>query len=446
MPSVQFVTQSAVDSDNRAANTSRLINCYIEPVGGRSPMVLKSVLGMTEFATVPGVFARAVKLVGDLVYIVQYGKLYSVSSAAVVTELGDVVDSESTTISSSDDNVTVAAGGRYYVWDGATLTEPASGAFSSFGSVAFFNGLTVLTERNGNRVQWSDIYDPTTLDGLSFATADAHDGKLLRVLSIGGSVYMFKANSIEQWYQNGADLAPVAGGAIEYGLKGYNLIAPFPNGAFFVSSDNKVMRMGGGIQAISNRAVETAIAQGEPTHCLFYQDEGHDFCVIRFGSRPAWVYDIATGLWHERSEGEPGDTWTASHSFNAWGGWHVVTQTGKIYTLGRTNADYGEPLIRQATSSTLQNDDELFCIDKVRMLARAGRADIGRDAQLMLETSKDFGETWTDPKVASVGALGEYGQRTIWRRLGQFRQFTARVTWADVAEIPVDNIAMVDIS
>ena len=53
MASIQLVAQSEQDSDNRSANTARMVNCYLEPVG--SDMVIKSVLGMTSFATVPSV-------------------------------------------------------------------------------------------------------------------------------------------------------------------------------------------------------------------------------------------------------------------------------------------------------------------------------------------------------------------------------------------------------
>jgi Neuraminidase (sialidase) len=126
--------------------------------------------------------------------------------------------------------------------------------------------------------------------------------------------------------------------------------------------------------------------------------------------------------------------------------WHTVTLTGTAYTLGRTNQDYGTPLIRQATSNTLQNDGKRFVLSRLEMQGRAGRSDLGRPAQVMLEMSKDFGETWSDPKVRSLGDVGEYSQRLVWRKLGQYKQATARISWADMAEVPVDNIAMLDIT
>jgi hypothetical protein len=442
---VQFASQSSLDSDNKAANSSRLVNCYLEPVGGRAPLVMKSVLGMTSFATIPGVFARAATSLGSLIYAVQNSNLYTIDSGGTVTSLGTIADDVDTSISTNDGNITVVADGKYYLWDGSTLTQPTAGAFSDFGSVSYFGSLTVLTERNGNRVQWSDVYDPTTLDGLSFATADTYDGNILRAISSSGALWIMKDSSIERWYQTGADLAPVVGGALEFGLKDYNLVGKFPNGAFFVSSEGKVRLLSPTAEIISTRAVETSIAQNDPTNCFFYQDEGHDMCVIRFSDRPAWCYDFATKLWHERAEGFADDAWSAIGSVKAFDTWYVVTQTGPVYSLGRTNQDYGTPLIRQATSNTLQVDGNRFIVNRLEMQGRAGRADLGRDAKVMLEMSKDFGETFTDPKVRSIGDLGEYNQRLVWRRLGQFKQATARLSWSEPAEIPIDNIAMVDI-
>jgi hypothetical protein len=420
------------------------VNCYVEPVGDQ--ITLKSVLGMSSFATVPGVFARALAEVGGVLYVAQGGGLYSVTSDGTVTSLGSITDSAETTISSNNGNVTVAAGGNYYVWDGSTLSTPTAGAFSDFGSVEYFGSLTVLTERNGQRVQWSDVLDPTTLDGLNFATANAYDDDLLRVLAIGGSLWMFGERSIEQWYQNGADLAPVAGAAIEFGLKAYGLLSRTPNGAFFVSSDNKVRLMQGGMQVISNRAVETALAQNTATHCFFYQDEGHDICVVRFSDRPAWCYDISTARWHERAEGDTFEAWSAVGSNKAFGKWNVLTEVGTLYQLERTNNDATGALLRQVTSVTLVNEGQRFRVKRFEVEGRVGFSDLGRDASVSLQMSKDHGMTWTDAKTRSMGDLGEYQQRMVWRSLGQYRNATFRLTISDAAELPISNTAYLEVA
>lgn len=469
MPQFPLVPQSEQDADNKSANTARMINCYLEPVG--SEMVIKSTLGMSDFLTVPGVFFRAIEAVyvdgASRMYIAQGGRLYETFDSGglgfsssnpdflpvgftgnlFTYSPGFIEDSPETSISSNDNRATIVAGGKYYVVSASTLSEPAAGAFSDFGSVTYYNGRTVLTERNGQRVQWSNVFDPFTLDGLSFATADAFDDFNLRALTINGSLYIFKERSIEQWYQNGADLAPVASSAIEFGLKDYNLLTKVPNGAFFVSSQNKVMVMyGPQPQPLNHRGVETALAQSTPTNCFFYQDEGHDFCVVRFADRPAWVFDMATGLWHERSQGDFNDPWLAMGSAQFQDDWILPTNDGHVYSLERTNEDATGPLIRVVQTNTMRNDGNRFRVRRLEIEGRVGYSDLGRDAQIMLQMSKDGGETWTDPKPRSLGGRGHYSQRAVWRALGQYREATARLTWTDEAEIPISAIGGIDVA
>ena len=444
MAGFQLVPQSEQDSDNRSLNTARMLNCYLEPVG--QDMTIKSVLGMTAFATVEGVFTRAVAEIEGRIYVVRGGGLYQIIADGTVTRRGDVDDSPETSISSNTGSVTVTAGGKYYTWDGTTLSQPTAGAFTAFGSVSYIGGLTVLTELNGNRLQWSDVRDPSTLDGLSFNRAAAFDDDILRGMAIGGSFFVFKEKSIEQFYQNGADLASISSSGIEYGLKAYNLLSKTPNGAFFVSSENKVMLMAGQPQPISTRGVETALESATPTHCFFYQDEGHDFCAIRFDDRPSWVYDMATGFWHERSEGDITDAWSAVGSVRAFGAWHVALFAGDVVKLERTNIDATGPLIRQITTKTIRMDGNRFKVTRLEVEGRVGYSALGRDAIITLQISRDGGNTWTEPKPRSMGDVGNYNVRAVWRQLGQAREATARLTWADAAEIPINNTAFLDVS
>ena len=149
---VDFFGQSARDGNNRAANSSRLVNCYRVPVGGaETAYSVKSVLGQEQGADFDGVFARAFDRIGDLFYAVLDGALYSVTDAGVITNLGSVPDDEQTTISSNDGDVVVTANGEYWVWDGTTLAKktPDAVLFPTVGSADFLRGFTLYAERDG---------------------------------------------------------------------------------------------------------------------------------------------------------------------------------------------------------------------------------------------------------------------------------------------------------
>jgi hypothetical protein len=480
MPLVEFCGQSAYDPDNGQANTSRLINCYREAVGGRSTYVLKSVLGTAGFASLDGVFLRAMKEVRGFLYVVHAGNLLRLSQGGVVLTLGAVDDDTTTFLSSHDGQVTIAANGRYYLWDGSAMSNPTINAFTSIQDVLFMNQRTVLIERDGRRLTWSEVGDPTDFPGDNVATAEQEDDNCLRAFQIGGSLWVFKERSIERFRNTATGFAYIPGSKIERGLRSAALAVEIPDGVFFIGNDGLPYIAGGpGISkplSANNRAIETALKLGTPTHCLYHEDEGAKHLVVRFFDRPALVCDMATGEWHERASGQEG-AWSAIVAEEAFGSSFVGTSEGNIYRLKRVNSDVEGPLIRTAVSNTFYNGSKRFRVPLVEFRGRVGHSFLGRstatvlstaglvladgsgaalqlgtlteaprDAQIMLEVSKDYGETWGNPKQRSMGDLGDYGQRVTYRSLGQFRSLTLRASISDPAALTLDASAVVEVA
>jgi len=51
----------------------------------------------------------------------------------------------------------------------------------------------------------------------------------------------------------------------------------------------------------------------------------------------------------------------------------------------------------------------------------------GSDPQVMLRWSDDGGHTWSNEHWVSMGKIGGYGRRAIWRRLGMTQKLRDRV-------------------
>lgn len=443
MARVEFVGRSRQDADNVAASPARLVNCYREPAG-ESRFSLKSVLGTTLFSDLASPVGRVLRSVNQRLYAAAGGFLHEISlSSGSASILGSINDDPDTIIEGYEQNVTLAAGGVYYVWNGATLLPIGGGAFDDVGSVAFLSGYTILTEEGGSLWEWTDLQDPSTRDPLNVATAEAFDDNLLRAVALGGNLYLMGTRSIEIWALTGAAGADaferLGGGVIDRGLKRKGLVTVFGEGAFMVGNDGVAYILSGAaLQPVSTPSVETAINQGDPTHVFYFEDEGHKHCVIRFSDRPAWVFDLATGEWHERAEGLGLDAWgifsmCQCPTGRAFG----IDATGRVRRFLRSNQDMGETLVRQATSMVFDMQGPRFRVSFLEALCRAGFSNIGRDAEVVLETSQDGGVTWGPPKSRSVGDTGGYRARATWRALGQFRSFTVRFTIADAAEIPL---------
>lgn len=426
MPQVEFTGQSAQDQGNIAANPSRLVNCYREPIvpGGRAGYAIKSVPGTSLVVTFPG-DVDAVATVSRNLYAVAAGGLHRIDGATT-TRLGTVPAASDTIISGNNSYVTVTAGGDYYVWNGSALVTPVPGAFSEYSAHEYIGNYTVLTEKDGRRFQWSDIADPTDLPGLNFSTADGRDDNLIRPMAINGALYLFKETSHEIWYLTGGAGATAferqSGGVYDVGLKSQRLICKVPGGAFFVGDDGRAHLVSGGVTPVSIPPVEVSIRKNTPSHCFMYEDYGHTFCVLAFDDRPAWVYDIATGEWHERAEGAALDPWQVCCTAKNGGVWYAG-RVDSLYQFADVASDGDLPLIREMTSRTLTVERRMFVTDLLEMFPRQGF----NTQKLELEVSRDGGLTWTDPKAANIGPVGAHGRRVTWRGLGSARQFTARM-------------------
>lgn len=469
----EFFGQSAQDSDNEWANTARLLNCYRESVGD-GEVVLKPVPGVEVFRPFGDGFCRALASVQGLLFNAQNGFLQGIDADGSRPILEEIPDSPITTISGNNQYVTVVAAGRYFVLPldgGGPISEPETGAFDNFADVTFFGQLTVLIE-DGRRVQWSGVADPLTLDGLAFATTEGRDDKNLRVLPIGPTLWIFKETCIERWQQNGANIEPIVGGLIEPGLLSRNLLVETPNGCFFVGSDNKAYIAQGGLRPISTIAVETSIANENPLSCVYYQDEGHEVCVISFEDRPSWCFDISTGEWHERPD------FFVKSSAQAFGKFFVNRDGAGVFEVGNGHNDFSGQMTCRAIGRTIDNGGARFTVSRFQVRARVGRISRSEDlplsaavqandgalqgaagaveathaiperdvAKIALRVSRATGTAFGPYKPRSLGNIGEYDQQLVWRALGRMKQFTPELSWSEGADVTVSAKAMVELA
>jgi len=96
---------------------------------------------------------------------------------------------------------------------------------------------------------------------------------------------------------------------------------------------------------------------------------------------------------------------------------YLTTQAGD--QLVTEAGDGNEPLVTQVQPAEDYNGYALETI--------AYDAAPGYDPQVMLRWSDDAGHTWSNEHWNSMGKLGTYGTRTIWRRLGMTEKIRDRV-------------------
>jgi hypothetical protein len=249
------------------------------------------------------------------------------------------------------------------------------------------------------------------------------------------------------------------------------------NSVFWLGADARgqgIVYRAQGYQAVrvSTHAVEFAI-QGygnlADAVAYTYQQDGHTFYVLNFtDADTTWVFDAATGAWHERAGFRNGDF--KRHRGNCHArflGEPVIGdyENGNLYAFDLTvYSDNGAtqkwlrtwralPTGANNLTRTAHHSLQIDCetgvglagynftdqtylgAENLNILETESGEDIildfvattGADPQLMLRWSDDGGHTWNGERTVSMGRVGQYGTRAIFRRLGMTLKLRDRV-------------------
>jgi hypothetical protein len=285
---------------------------------------------------------------------------------------------------------------------------------------------------------------------------------------------------VEVWYNSGdADfpLTRIQGAYNEVGCIAPYSVAKMDNSVFWLGADARgqgIVYRAQGYQAVrvSTHAVEFAI-QGygnlADAVAYTYQQDGHTFYVLNFtDADTTWVLDAATGAWHERAGFRNGDF--KRHRGNCHArflGEPVIGdyENGNLYAFdlsvysdnGATQKwlrtwralPTGANNLTRTAHHSLQIDcetgvglngydlfDDVFLATELSEILETENgqeivldlnATLGANPQLMLRWSDDGGHTWNGERTVSMGRIGQYGTRAIFRRLGMTTKLRDRV-------------------
>ena len=477
-----YVARSVNAADNR------MINLFPEvvPEGGKEPGFLNRAPGLELLQAVGSGPIRALwahQTNGSDFYVVSGTEVYKLTStSATPVKLGDIIDGGPVSIADNGTQLFFACNGPSYIYNEATnefkqITDPD---FPGAVTVAYLDGYFVFNEPNSQRVWVTALLDGTSIDPLDFASAEGSPDGLVAVNVDHREAWLFGTDSVEVWYDSGnADfpLTRIQGAFNEIGCVAAFSVAKLDNSLFWLGTDARgqgiVYKANGYTgQRVSTHAIEYAIAQyGNISDALAYtyQQEGHGFYVLTFPSANAtWVYDAATQAWHERA-GLVNGAFTR-HRSNCqcnFGGETIVGdfENGNIYKYSlEVYSDNGDPqkwlrswraiptgqnTLKRTAQHSLQLDAESgvglngFTTEQVfylvtqnsdRLITESGdyiaseiTSTVLADPQVMLRWSDDGGHNWSNEHWTSMGGIGRFGQRILWRRLGMTTRIRDRV-------------------
>ena len=148
-----------------------------------------------------------------------------------------------------------------------------------------------------------------------------------------------------------------------------------------------------------------------------------------------WVFDATTSLWHQWSSYGVGRFKGATHCFFNTRHYIGSDTDGTLYRMEATAFKDGtDPIERIATGTHVSNNQNQVFWHSLEVLFDAGvglATGQGSDPQAMLRWSDDGGYTYGNSHWRSIGKIGEYRNRAVWRRLGRSRHRVYELTVTD---------------
>ena len=477
-----YVARSVNAADNR------MVNLFPEviPEGGKEAGFLNRAPGLKLQRSVGTGPIRALwanQTNGTDFYVVSGTEIFRMRTmTSLPVKLGDIAAGGPVSIADNGTQIFFACGGPSYIYNEKTkefkyISDPD---FPGAATVGYLDGYFVFNEPNSQRVWVTQLLDGTSVDPLDFASAEGSPDGLVAINVDHREAWLFGTDSVEVWYDVGGvdfPLQRIQGAFNEIGCVAPFSVAKLDNTLFWLGTDARgqgIVYKAAGYngQRVSTHAVEYAIAQyGNISDALAYsyQQEGHIFYVLTFPSANAtWVYDAATQAWHERAGLVNGQyTRHRSNCQCNFGGNTIVGdfENGNIYTYDLdVYSDNGAPQkwlrswralptgqnnLKRSAHHSLQLDAETgvglngLTIDEYfylvteagdKLITESGDYILSAftqtpipDPQAMLRWSDDGGHTWSSEHWTSMGRIGEFGHRTIWRRLGMTLKLRDRV-------------------
>jgi hypothetical protein len=388
---------------------------------------------------------------------------------------------------------TVAAGVTMYGLNFSVLPS-TDGAFSGANTVDIIDNYFVYNNPTTQQWGASDLLSPIS-PNTSYSLKDGAPDDLVALIVDHREVYLMGEISSEVWTDVGTVPFPfqrIPGTSTQHGIAAPFSLYRLGNSFAYVSRNNRgqsqIMQMQGYLpQRISTHAVENTLANQYVGDAVAwtYQLEGHEVYVVTFPSlQLTWAYDATTQMWHK---------WLYTTDKNEYqrhrGNCCAVFQglvivgdyeNGRLYELDKTNyTDDGQNIRRLRKAPHLVTEFQRQYFDELQIQFQPGVGTTGisgvlevlnentiylgdtytitasatltieaektyilatqqpvittttNNPQAMLRWSNDGGSTWSNEHWTSVGQLGKYRNRAIWRRLGTARDRIFEVSVTD---------------
>lgn len=436
-------------SVERAVN---LIPCPVES-DDRVSAVYRDFPGLILKADLGGAIRGAIKTNGRS-FVVAGTSILEVSSTYTTTNRGTIGGSGWCEFAAIQNYIAVTNGPSLYVMERTGSTFAAVAGYPGGNRIDSLNEYLLYIESDSGRFGWCNVGDATTIDALSFATAESSPDDVVSMVVSNEEIILIGKDGAEVWSNVGGDeVFARRTAAIEVGTESAFAVRCMDNSVFWPGSSEKygqgvVFRLNGYTPArISTRWVEQKLAGRDlsEAYAFTFQDEGNSLYVLQVpGLDTTLAYDALTNRWFEIADFVDGD-------FTRWrGDVHLFANNvhlfgdddGKLYQLDRnTHTNAGDTLCRSRIPPVISaKNQRRLTLSEFELIC-----DKGNGGSMMFRMSPDNGASWGNWSTISLGAIGEYSKAVKRHRNGSGKNIVIelRVT-DDVPWNPADlNLVVV---
>jgi hypothetical protein len=446
-----------------AADTA--VNVYLETrsvPGSAKTSTLIGTPGQLLEGTVPSSGMRGEFAQDGRAWFVCGSTLYervSAGSYAVVGNVGtDGLPVSFASNGKGGDQLALSSAGNVYVLNlNTNALTMAVLPFTGAVMLAFIDGYVLALQKDSPIVWFSALENALSWDALDFFARSGTSDNIVGIAVTKDRVWCLGSKTATLFYDSGdtdTPFVPYPGTTMQIGLVSPWLMGVYADQVFWVSVSSRgsrrvVMAMDAVPQPISTPPIDLWL-QNCPTlagaEMLIYEQDSHVFVNITAPDSPddiqTYSFDAAENMWAARAG------WDAVRGvYTRWpvrgvmgiDGAVIVGdyRNGNIYELRLTTyTDNGGIIRRERACPYVSDENQWLFIDSFELGAQVGvglSTGQGVAPVANLELSRDAGQTWVNTGTATLGAMGGYLARAIWRRLGRSRgdRLVFRVTQTD---------------
>ncbi len=395
---------------------------------------------------------RGAHVKNNIPYIVNGEKLYRLDMSLTpaselysTTYLGAIAGAGRVSMADNGTQlIIIVPGGKGYIYNenaDPALQEITSSGFTAHGNpqfVVYIDGYFVITT-DSKKWMVSALNDGLSWNPLDFSSAESDPDAIVAPVVVKNQLFITGSQTTEGFQNIGGTYFPFQRNNVFIDKGCY---APFS----LVNANGTFYMIGGGVNegpAVwqlsdessfvkrSTNAIDSILSSYTSSQLKnaigwTYSDGGAQFVGFTLYNRTI-VYDITTGLWHERKSLINGAStrWRANCIITVYGRTIVGDAfSGNIGSLElETYQEYGTDINRVVSTQPFFAAENELVVPRIELYMEMGVGDNDTiNPVIGLSISKD-GKTFNYERVRSIGKTGQYTRRAVWRKNGRFSKF-----------------------